>query len=219
VRALDVVHHPLRQGLPQLQLQPDHRLLVPQLHQLRRRCLLTMAALVAAVVVLGLFCVLNAVFCFGIVRRLREHTELLDKLAGGGQSDLIVGAGASVGDFTASTVDSVAVSGTTLAGPTLVAFFAPGCGPCTEERPKFAALAATHPRDRVLVVVTGLDDEAAAPLVAELRDLAGVVREDDGGPVQQAFGVGGYPTFALVESGVVVASGTRVADLPVSVPA
>jgi thiol-disulfide isomerase/thioredoxin len=177
------------------------------------------AALVAAVVVLGLLCVLNAVFCLGIVRRLREHTELLEKLAHGGQTDLILSAGVPVGAFTASTVEGAAVSEAALAGPTLVAFFAPGCGPCTDERPKFAALATTHPRDRVIAVVTGLDDEAAAPLVAELRDLAAVVREDDGGPVQQAFGVGGYPTFALVESGVVIASGTRVADLPVSVPA
>lgn len=172
-----------------------------------------MAALIAAVVVLALFCVLNAVFCLGIVRRLREHTELLDKLGRGGQTDLIHAEGTPVGAFTASTVDGEVAS-----VPTVAAFFAPGCGPCAEERPKFVAFAAAYPRERVLAVVTGLDDEAAAPLVAALRDVATVVREDDGGPVQQAFGVGGYPTFALVEAGVVTASGTRVAALPESVP-
>ena len=171
-------------------------------------------------VVLGLFCVLNAVLCLGIIRRLREHSELIAKLGDhGGHGDLILSAGATVGAFLAATVDGGEVSDTTLTEPALVAFFAPGCGPCTEERPKFAELAATQPRDRVLAVVTGLDDEAAAPLVAALRDIAMVVREDDGGPVQQAFGVGGYPTFALVEAGnVVTASGTRVAELPASVP-
>lgn len=178
-----------------------------------------MAALVAAVVLLGVFSVLNTMFCLGIVRRLREHTELIAKLGHGGHSDLILSAGATIGPFSASTVDGAEVSNAALTGPTLVAFLAPGCGPCEQEQPEFVALAAAHPRDRVLAVVTGLDDAAAAPLVAELRGIATVVREDDGGPVQQAFGVSGYPTFALVEpNGVVVAGVARVASLPTPVP-
>lgn len=179
-----------------------------------------MAALVAAVVVLGLFCVLNAVFCLGIIRRLREHTELIEKLGHGGHSDLILPAGKTIGAFTASTLDGMEVSNESLTDPTLVAFFSPGCGPCEEERPKFVELAATHPRDRVLAVVAGSDEEAAAAAVADLLAVATVVREDDGGPVQRAFEVGGYPAFALVEStGTVVAGVTRVAELPAPVPA
>jgi len=179
-----------------------------------------MAALIAAVIVLGVFGVLNLVFCLGIIRRLREHTELIENMGRGGNTDLILSAGATIGAFSTSTVDGAEVSNAALTGPTLAAFFSPGCGPCELERPEFVALAATYPRDRVLAVVTGVDDEAAAPLVAELRGIATVVREADDGPVQQAFGVGGYPTFALVEpNGLVVAGGLRVASLPTPVPA
>lgn len=181
-----------------------------------------MAGLIAAVVVLGLFCVLNAVFCLGIVRRLREHTELIGKLGKGSAEDLILGAGATAADFTASTVDGDRVSRDALGEPTLVAFLMPGCAPCTIEGPKFVAMAADHPggRERVLAVVVGSDDDEAAPVVAELRNVATVVREEDGGPVQKAFAVTGFPAFALVaQGGVLLAGENMVNQLPAPVPA
>ncbi|WP_433380522.1 hypothetical protein [Streptosporangium sp. CA-115845] len=43
--------------------------------------------------------------------------------------------------------------------------------------------------------------------------MATVVVESDRGPVQQAFGVSGFPAFVLVEEGVVAASGYELAPV------
>lgn len=180
-----------------------------------------MAALVAAVVLLGVLCIVNAVFCLGIVRRLREHTELLNKMSSKG-SDLLRPAGELVDDFETSTVDGRPVSRGSLAGPTLVAFFSPGCAPCKEELPKFVALAGAHPggRAQVLAVLAGGDDSVATPMAATLADVAQVVREEESGPVQEAFDLRGYPAFAVLEQdGVIRVTENRVERLSAPIPA
>jgi hypothetical protein len=63
----------------------------------------------------------------------------------------------------------------------------------------------------------GESDQEAAQLVADLGRVARVVQELDGGPLQQAFGVRGFPAFALLSSGgAVAASGSDVAAISVS---
>lgn len=183
-----------------------------------------MAFVVAALVLVGLLSVLNLIFSFGVIRRLREHTKILDRdghgSGGGAAADaatVMSAPGETVGDFGVSTVDGEPVARDVLAGTTLVGFLSPSCEPCKERLPKFVELARQHEPDQVLAVVVAQDDDEAAPgVVAELVGVARVVREPDSGPVSTAFGVQGFPAFALVgPQGEIIASGYELSALNV----
>ncbi|EXG82800.1 hypothetical protein [Cryptosporangium arvum] len=176
-----------------------------------------MAVLVAAVVVVGAVALANLVFTFGVVRRLREHTELLNRLGEGGLSGRnLLGPGRQAGPYTATAVDGTRVSGDGPDSPTLVGFFSLGCEPCTVKRPLFADAAREHPggRDRVLAVVVGDDgDGDVSAYLDELTPVSRVVRELPTGELPTAFRVDAYPAFALVDAdGTVLASGSAVPD-------
>jgi hypothetical protein len=93
----------------------------------------------------------------------------------------------------------------------------PGCDACHERLDDFRAAILAHtiahpiahsgPALAVLVHDGGDMDE----LVAALRGTATVVVEDIGGPVSVAFGVAGFPVFALLDAdGVIRASGFQL---------
>ncbi len=177
-----------------------------------------MAFLVASVVLVGALGVVNLLFSFGVIRRLREHTEILNQF-GGQPHSVILEPGQTVADFAATTVDGGPVSVNTVDGPTLVGFFTPGCTPCQTKLPSFIEHARQHPggRERVLAVIVGENDEDTAPYVTDLNGTAHVVRDVDGGLVHKAFGVQGFPAFALIDlGGVVLASGSDVSDMSAS---
>ncbi len=177
-----------------------------------------MAFLVASVVLVGALGVVNLLFSFGVIRRLREHTEILNQL-GGQPHSVILEPGQTVADFAATTVDGRPVSVNAVDGPTLVGFFTPGCTSCQTKLPSFVEYAWEHPggRERVLAVIVGENDEDTAPYVTDLNGTAHVVRDVDGGPVHKAFGVQGFPAFALIDlDGVVLASGSDVSDVSAS---
>lgn len=168
-----------------------------------------MSYVLAGAVLVGLIGVLNLLFTFGVVRRLREHERLLaERAAGGLGAEVMPAAGSGVEDFAASTIEGDRLSLAELAGRTVVGFFSTSCAPCRERLPAFVEYVAGFPggRDRVLVVVVAEPGEAEL-FVAQARSVARVVVEPIGGPVAAAFGVRGYPTLAVVEDGVVVASG------------
>lgn len=171
-----------------------------------------MTVLVAAVVVVGVLGAVNLLFCLGVVRRLREHTEILNTMAAdhAGGHDLILPAGETAAEFAAESVGGRPISRAALSGPTLVAFFSPGCGPCTEQLPHFVDLARAHPPAQVLAVVCGPGD--ATPLLGPLRDVAEVVREETTGPLQEAFAIRGYPSFAVVEPGGLIRQAAQRVD-------
>jgi hypothetical protein len=178
-----------------------------------------MALLVAAVTVVGALGVVNLIFSLGVIRRLREHTELLDRLTAGGgaQGDsVMLPPGETVADFVATTMDGERVSRGELVGSTLVGFFSPDCEPCKERLPQFVDHAEHHPggRRQVLAVIVAQDEDTARPVAAELASVARVVRDVGAGPVPRAFGVQGFPAFALVEpGGMVRASGYELSAL------
>ncbi len=178
-----------------------------------------MALLVAAVTVVGALGVVNLIFSLGVIRRLREHTEILDRLAAGGGAQgesVMLRPGETVGDFVATTMDGERVSRGALVGSTLVGFFSPDCAPCEERLPEFVDHAEHHPggRRQVLAVIVAQDEDTAGPVVAELASVARVVRDVGAGPVPRAFGVHGFPAFALVEpGGMVRASGYELSAL------
>jgi hypothetical protein len=177
---------------------------------------------VVAVVALSLICLLDLVLTVGVVRRLREHAAALDELTGA-PAEVMKPAGTSIADYAATTVDGEPIARELLAGPTLVGFFSPRCGPCRERLPEFVARAAGTPAGRVLAVVVGNDRDGAAggdgqAMVAALAGAAPVVLERPGGAVGTAFGVRGFPAFGLVDaSGRLVASGAELSSIPLLV--
>ena len=180
-----------------------------------------MAIVVAALVLVGLLGIVNLIFSFGVIRRLREHTATLDRLshgsAGGTEQPVMNAAGTTVGEFAASTVDGEPVSRDRLSDPTMVGFFSPSCAPCRERMPQFVERAHQYDRDQVLAVVVAQEDDTnAAGVVAELNGVARVVREPDSGPISTAFGVHGFPALGLVgPQGELLASGFELSALPV----
>jgi len=175
-----------------------------------------MAYLTAAVIIVGVLCALDLVLTLGVIRRLRDHAERLSTVAEGRDAhpepDIMTPKGATVGGFSAVTVDGDAVALELIDGPTLVGFFTPGCEPCKEQLPQFVARAAEMPggRARVLAAVIG-EGEVADEYAATLSTVARVVLEPTRGALTKAFGVDGFPAVALVdEHGVVLDSGYRV---------
>jgi protein-disulfide isomerase len=177
---------------------------------------------IVAVVALSLICLLDLFLTVGVVRRLKEHTAALDELAGA-PAEVMKPVGTSIADYTATTVDGARIALDLLAGPTLVGFFSPRCGPCRERLPEFVARAAETPAGRVLAVVVGTDRDGivggdSQAMVAALAGATPVVLERPGGVVGTAFGVRGFPAFGLVDaSGRLVASGTELSSIPLPV--
>ncbi|MFJ3925248.1 hypothetical protein [Streptomyces sp. NPDC090022] len=168
-----------------------------------------MSYLAAGVAAVGVLCLLNLVFALGVIRRLREHSEQLARLArldrtGSGSPDhAVLPAGAMVGSFRTEATGRGPLTEEDLADDTLVAFFSPTCKPCQEKLPGFVAGLADRPRaerGRVLAVVVG-EARACAPMLASLASVVPAVREDEDGPVATAFAVRAFPTCARVGRG------------------
>lgn len=177
------------------------------------------AIVAAALAVVGALGVVNLLLCVGIVRRLREHTEILNNRQGDGGSPPMRAAGQAIGDFQAVTAGGEVISRASLVGTTMFGAFTLGCEPCQERLPLFLEQAAALDRDQVFALVAGPADDAA-DYVARLNAVARVVREDANGPVTAAFAVEGFPAFALVDAdGVVLSSGTNLSVLATPVPA
>ncbi|MFF5213184.1 hypothetical protein [Streptosporangium sp. NPDC000396] len=166
-----------------------------------------MPYLIAAVVVLSVFCGLNLLLMLAMVRRLREHTQKLAELAGsGGGGGRLPVVGSTIGHFDVLTIDHEAVSRYMLEPDTVVGFFSPGCEPCRTSLPEFVEHVRALPggRDRALAVVVGTDGSDA--MAGELAQVTRVIVEDHGGPVATAFGVTAFPTFCLLGGGHAIAA-------------
>lgn len=173
--------------------------------------------MIAVIIVLSLLCLGHLVLTLGLVRRLNEHTEVLDRLAGA--PEVMRPTGETVDDFAATTSDGTPVAPDLLATPVVVGFFSPGCGPCHERLPAFIARVRHAPPGRALAVVVGSEGESAE-MVAGLSAVAMVVAEAPGGPVAKAFGVRAFPAFAMVgQGGRIEASGGDLDSIPVLVAA
>ncbi|MCO6007795.1 TlpA family protein disulfide reductase [Actinoallomurus purpureus] len=167
-----------------------------------------MPYLAAAVVLIGLLCVLNLILTLGLIRRLRGHGAAQPQHAG---PPTVLKPGSRIGDFATTTTEGEPVSHEDLIG--LVGFFSAGCEPCHDLAPRFARLATGLPR---LAVVTGDDPE----LVTVLSPAARVVVEDYDGVVSCAFQNTWTPALYLIDAEQrVVATGGRLEDLPVESPA
>jgi thiol-disulfide isomerase/thioredoxin len=176
-----------------------------------------MPILTAAVVLVGILCVIDLLLTFGIIRRLREQNETLRQVQqqpAVAEPDIALPEGSKVCTFAATAVDGTELSNVADTGTRLlVGFFAPGCEPCKERMPQFIEYAARF-EGRVIAVAAG-DAAETADMVAPLREVAEVVVEQEGGPLHKAFAATGYPALCLVDdSGIVVASGWEMSVLP-----
>jgi hypothetical protein len=160
----------------------------------------------------GALCLLNLLLTFGVIRRLRVHTDLLSRRGGGEQPTVMLGTGELVAEFETSTVDGRVLSRDRLSGSTLVAFFSPHCQACVEQLPRFVDRAAAVPGGREQVVAVLVGGEAETREQRErLEPVAQIVMDTPSGVVPRAFSVVGFPAFALLEpDGTVSASGYDV---------
>jgi hypothetical protein len=171
------------------------------------------AVLIAAVIVCGALCLADLLLTFGVIRRLREHTKML---SGGRGADMEV-IGLSIGE-SAEPFTRVSTTGEELTGPAgfrIAAFFASSCSICPLRVPAFLDyLQANHvPRSEVLAVLESPGDPVA--YLDRLAESAMVCVEPDNGELAQAFKVGGYPAFCLLDSaGAVLATGYDPGALP-----
>lgn len=175
-----------------------------------------MPVLIAAVILVGILCVLDLLLTFGVIRRLREHTELMrDRQHPAAPSVIRLVPGQLPEPVTAVSVDGAPISGP--AGLRLAGFFSAWCSACPERVTPFIDYVRSNQiaRDDVLVVLLAGEDGPPSYL-DKLAEVAQVTVQSDGNPVGEAFGVSGYPAFCLLDSGgAVVAAGFDPAALPV----
>ncbi|GAA4671719.1 TlpA family protein disulfide reductase [Phytohabitans rumicis] len=170
-----------------------------------------MAFLAAAVVLLAAICLLNLLLIFAVLRRLREHTDELDRLRSRPADPAAEEAGALIGR---SLSDLVTATGDR---PELVGFFDAGCSSCHELAPDFAVASRRAPS---VAVVTGTGqgvDELVALLAGGPTVLLGKRATD----VSASVGIRAYPTFVRVdaEGTVLHAQLTTVDGLMATAPA
>jgi hypothetical protein len=172
-----------------------------------------MPIVIAALVLVGGLCLLDLLLTFGVIRRLREQTEMLTAGRMPAGRALGLSTGKMPGSFTTVTTGGELVSG--VAGLRLVAFFSK-CSICPERVHPFAEYLRTHrvSRDSVLAVSVGSGSDPQ-PYLDELAPVARICVEPEDGALPKAFEVAGFPSFFLLGAdGDVTASGYDPADLP-----
>ncbi|MFG3599485.1 TlpA family protein disulfide reductase [Micromonospora chersina] len=178
-----------------------------------------MPLLTVAVVLVAALGVLNLVLLLGVIRRLREHTDLLNERQSA-PPEVMLEVGSIPGDFVSTTVDGRVRTRADLPPMTLVAFISPGCDHCEEQLPLLRERAAEMPggAEHVWVVVVGKGPETQT--YADLfTGLATVFIEPGSGPLPTAFAIKGFPAFGLLDGRGIVAStafGIARLDLPVA---
>lgn len=173
-----------------------------------------MTVLIGAVVIVGALCLLDLLLTFGVIRRLREHTEMLARSQPAGVDVIGLTAGEAPEAFTATDEEGAAVRGPS--GLSVVAFFSPSCSVCPKRAPAFIDYVRGHlvGRDEVLAVVVGQATESV-PYLADLTEVARVCTESPDGSVGRAFAVRGFPAFFVLDAGgTVLWSGYDPAALP-----
>ncbi|WP_432120003.1 TlpA family protein disulfide reductase [Streptomyces sp. bgisy032] len=159
-----------------------------------------MAALTAAVVLVGMLCAVDLLLTMGVIRRLREYgPDGPARAPSRGMTPLRPGE--ELPAFTAVAVDGARVGRSSLPDGALIAFLSPNCEPCRAKLPELVAHAAADPggRERTIAVVVGEPKECEG-FVRELSPVARVVVEPKGGPVCAALRVDAFPTTLRIRS-------------------
>ncbi|MFI6598656.1 TlpA family protein disulfide reductase [Nonomuraea sp. NPDC050536] len=184
-----------------------------------------MPYLIATVVLIGALCLMDLLLTLAVVRRLKEHTKLIDALYEVADAGALAGAaggvavGEVVGDFDTTTVEGSHVARDLLPEGTVVAFLSPDCRGCHEQLPELASWAAGQDRSRVLAVIDGRSGDPAQ-LVMTLSPVAQVILDDARPQVADAFRVQSFPAFFHVAAGGrLLATAPRISRLSAGSPA
>jgi thiol-disulfide isomerase/thioredoxin len=181
-----------------------------------------MMYLSAAIALIGALGVFNLLISLALIRRLRSYGGT-SRRAPGAVVAVTRAAGQSVGDFAVITTEERVISRQSIDQVTLVGFFSPGCPPCRERVPEFLKYASRFPGEVIAVAVGDAADPETGALAERLASggtAGNVVVEQARGLMGSAFGVGGYPALCVVDpSGLIIASGSAIGDLPAPVPA
>ncbi|MFJ6379536.1 TlpA family protein disulfide reductase [Kitasatospora sp. NPDC092039] len=158
-----------------------------------------MSVLIPLLLLVGALCVLDLLLTLGVIRRLREHSDLLAAPGGPGTVPVAPEVGTPIGEFSVETTTGERLTDADLAEGALVAFFSPTCGPCRTKLPKFVEHVAALPRGRngALAVVVG-EPEESADFVRRLSAVTRTVRESSGGALAGAFQAQAFPTLLTV---------------------
>lgn len=175
-----------------------------------------MAFSTTVIAVLSVLTVFHLLLTFGVIRRLRQHTELIEECRrlfhAGPEPAVAIHDGEVVGDFTARTIGGDTIDRSALVDHRFIGFFSPGCSACVDQLRAFVEFAESEVV-RALAVVVG-DASEAADFVAKLSRVATVVVEPLNGDLSKAFKIRGFPAFCAVDgSGAVIASGWAVSDI------
>jgi hypothetical protein len=178
-----------------------------------------MAILTAAVIVVGVLCLLDLLLTFGVIRRLREHEEMIGK---SGPVTMPPAIGLLPSEHPAAFT-AVTAGGDLLTGPSglrIAAFFSTTCSVCPGRVEPFLGYLGRHqiaPHRALAVVVAPGGDPP--PYLDRLAAAARICLEQEDGELAKAFKVQAFPAFCLLDGdGAVVASSYDPANLPVPVP-
>jgi hypothetical protein len=172
-----------------------------------------MAALLSAVVVVGLVTALNLVLTAGMIRRIKDHEQRLSEI-GTGEGEAPAAqppVGAPVPDFTVSTTTGQQITNTELGKDGYIGFFAVGCPPCEQQLPDFVRFLHGVDGTPALIVIEAPTAEAAASYLAAADGMPVVVDTGDG--LVGRFGVNRFPSMAHLSDGVVAANAHTAAHL------
>ncbi|OLT19617.1 hypothetical protein BJF79_47645 [Actinomadura sp. CNU-125] len=162
-----------------------------------------MPVIVSLVVLVGVICVLDLVLTLGVVRRLREHSELIARAGSMAAPEPMLAPGERAGEFEAVATTGEVITRDGLTGRTLLGVFSPDCSACIERLPGFVAQAEGFEggRDRVLAVIVDLADDGAADYRAKLEPVARVVVETGRGGINAALNVQAFPAIGVLGDG------------------
>ncbi|HEX4815094.1 MAG TPA: hypothetical protein VFV66_20315 [Nonomuraea sp.] len=164
--------------------------------------------------VLLLLLLVDLLLTVGVIRRLREHTQKLAELEAGMSGRQTLSGprtGSPVPEFPATpAAGGGVVSPEGLrSGITYLAFYSAGCGACEDDLlPWGEHLRATAGSGAAAFAVVEVPDDEGGSVLADrlsevMSGMGGVVREGIRGPLQAAFDISAFPSYVVVEDGVV----------------
>ncbi len=189
-----------------------------------------MSYLAVAVTGVAALSLANSWLIIAMARKLRGQREELARRGSRPRRDVGLPPGSRVPEFTVTTMTGATISAEDLRGErSVVAFFSPGCEPCHEQAPFFAAFARSRPDGaggtRTLAVICGghrgaeVADGDVARLAGQLAEVTDVVGDPSAGMAAAALGVSGFPSFIVVDADGRVEAGAHTVAAIVGIAA
>lgn len=159
-----------------------------------------MAYLAAAVAVVGVLCLFDLLLTVAVIRKLREHSARLSRVA---LPDTLLPAGTEVAEASIADGHGEVVDGAWLhTGTKLVVFMSATCSACIDQLADAVAHASGFPGgpDSILIAIAGKDGHSAE-IISAFNGIARVVQGSQADSVVSAFRVSAYPSYFVLDTG------------------